>query len=123
MNRKKLAISSQRQRGITFLGLLFIGIIVAMVMVTAAKVVPSIVEYQSIVNAVERAKDQQTVADIQNAFDKQADIDDITSIRGKDLDIYKENDRIIIRFTYDKEIVLVHPVSLLIHYSGGTKGV
>ena len=123
MSRKKFAISSQRQRGITFLGLLFIGIIVAMVMVTAAKVVPSVVEYQSIVKAVERAKDQQTVADIQNAFNKQAEIDNITAISGKDLDIYKENDRIIIRFTYDKEIVLVHPVSLLIHYSGGTKGV
>ena len=89
MNRKKFAISSQRQRGITFLGLLFIGIIVAMVMVTAAKVVPSVVEYQSIVKAVERAKDQQTVADIQNAFNKQAEIDKITAISGKDLYIYK----------------------------------
>ena len=123
MNRKKLAISSQRQRGITFLGLLFIGIVVAMVMVTAAKVVPSLVEYQSIVKAVKHAQGEQTIAEIQKAFDKQAEIDNITSISGKDLDIYKENDRIVVRFTYDKEIVLVHPVSLLIHYSGGTKGV
>ena len=59
---------------------------------------------------------------IQNAFDKQAIIDDITSISGKDLEITKENERIVISFAYDKQIVLLKSVSLLIHYSGATKG-
>ncbi len=121
MNKKAFAISHNQQRGITFLGLLFFGVIAAMVMITLAKVVPSVVEYQSISKAVARAKDQQTVADIQNAFDKQAIIDEITAINGKDLDITKENDQITVSFAYDKEIVLVHPVSLLIHYSGSSK--
>ena len=122
MSNKATAISRKQQRGITFLGLLFVGTLVAMLMITAAKVVPSVVEYQSITKAVERAKDLQTVAEIQNAFDKQAIIDDITSISGKDLEITKENERIVISFAYDKQIVLLKSVSLFIHYSGATKG-
>ena len=122
MSNKATAISRKQQRGITFLGLLFVGTLVAMLMITAAKVVPSVVEYQSITKAVERAKDLQTVAEIQNAFDKQAIIDDITSISGKDLEITKENERIVISFAYDKQIVLLKSVSLLIQYSGATKG-
>ena len=122
MSNKATAISRKQQRGITFLGLLFVGTLVAMLMITAAKVVPSVVEYQSITKAVERSKDLQTVAEIQNAFDKQAIIDDITSISGKDLEITKENERIVISFAYDKQIVLLKSVSLLIHYSGATKG-
>ena len=122
MSNKATAISRKQQRGITFLGLLFVGTLVAMLMITAAKVVPSVVEYQSITKAVERAKDLQTVAEIQNAFDKQAIIDDITSISGKDLEITKENERIVISFAYDKQIVLLKSASLLIHYSGATKG-
>ena len=40
-----------------------------------------------------------------------------SSISGKDLEISKENDRVVIRFAYDKEIELVGPVYLLIKYA------
>ena len=82
MSNKATAISRKQQRGITFLGLLFVGTLVAMLMITAAKVVPSVVEYQSITKAVERAIDLQTVAEFHNAFDKQAIIVVISSISG-----------------------------------------
>ena len=72
--------------------------------------------------AVEKAKGQQTVAAIERSFTAATAVDDITSINAKDLVITKENDQVKIAFAYDKEITLLGPVSLLIHYSGSTKG-
>ena len=111
-----------KQRGITFIGILFIAVIAAAVLIVAAKVVPSLLEYQAIVSAINKAKDQQTVGEIERSFEAAAAIDDITSIRGKDLVVTKENDQTRIEFAYDKEITLMGPVSLLIHYAGSTEG-
>jgi hypothetical protein len=62
------------------------------------------------------------VPEIRQAFDKQKEIEySITSIGGKDLDITKENDKVVIGFKYDKEVELYGPVSLLIHYEGRSK--
>ena len=56
---------------------------------------------------------------LRKAFDKQKDIEyAISSISGKDLEITKENERLVIRFAYDKEIPLVEPVFLLVKYQG-----
>ena len=110
------------QRGITFIGVLFIAVIIGFSLITGAKIVPSLLEYQAIVKAVEKAKGQQTVAAIERSFTAATAIDDITSINAKDLVITKENDQVKIAFAYNKEITFLGPVSLLIHYSGSTKG-
>ena len=56
------------------------------------------------------------------AFEKQKDIEySIVSISAKDLDITKENDKIVVRFAYAKEVELFGPVSLLIRYEGRSK--
>ena len=63
-----------------------------------------------------------TVAGIRNAFDKQKEIEyAIESISGKDLEITKENDKVVIRFAYEKEIELIKPVYLLVKYEGQSK--
>ena len=60
-----------------------------------------------------------TVPEIRTAFERQKDIEySITSISGKDLEITKENDRVVIRFGYDKEVELMEPVYLVIKYRG-----
>ena len=62
------------------------------------------------------------MGEIRAQFDKQKDIEySIASISGKDLDITKENDRIVIRFAYNKEIELIAPVFLLIKYEGRSR--
>ena len=59
---------------------------------------------------------------MRRAFDKQKDIEySISSISGKDLEVTKENDKLVIRFAYDKEIPIVEPVYLLLKYKGRSK--
>lgn len=109
------------QRGVTLIGLLFWAIVVATVALVAMKVLPSINEYFTIQRAVNKIAKEggSTVPEIRNAFDRQKDIEySITSIAGKDLEVTKENERVVVKFAYDKEIELIEPVFLLIKYRG-----
>jgi hypothetical protein len=113
--------TARRPRGITLIGLLLWAIVVAMVALVVVRVVPTINEYSTIVRAVKKiAQDQPgTVAEARKAFDRQKDIEySISSISGSDLVVTKENDKVVIRFAYEKEVPLFEPVYLLIKYSG-----
>lgn len=111
----------RRQRGISLIGLLFWAIVVAMVSLVALRVMPTVNEYLTIQRAVNIIANSgaSTVPEIRAAFDKQKEIEySISSITGKDLDITKENDRVVIAYAYDKEVPLFEPVYLLIKYNG-----
>jgi hypothetical protein len=112
------------QSGITMIGLLFWAILIGIVALIGLKVLPTVNEYFTIKRAVEKVADSgmTTVPDIRAAFDRQRDIEfSIVSISGKDLDITKVNDQVVIHFAYNKEIELMAPVFLLLKYEGETK--
>jgi len=112
------------QRGVSLIGLLFWAIVIGFVGYVAIRVLPTINEYLTIQSAVNKiaATNPTTVGEIRAQFDKQRDIEyAIASISGKDLDITKENDRIVIRFAYNKELELISPVYLVIKYEGRSR--
>jgi hypothetical protein len=118
---EKLAVA-QRQRGMSLVGLIFVGLIVVALLALGFKLVPAVVEYIAIERAVQKIRNEgSTVRDIQAAFDRHATIDDITSISSRDLDITKEGDRIVISYAYQKKIPILDNVSLVIDFSGTTK--
>jgi len=109
------------QRGITFIGLLFIGGILAVSGVVVAQVIPTLIELQAIHKAAGKAREGGTVADVRMLFDKSAAIDDIKSISGKDLNVTKEGDKVVISFAYEREIHLAGPAWLTLKYEGKIK--
>ncbi len=111
------------QRGITLFGLLMWAILIGMLALVTMRVVPTTIEYFTIVKAINKVSGEagSTVPQIRIAFERQKEIDAITSISGKDLSITKENDQVVIGFAYDSEIELIKPVYLLIKYEGRSK--
>ena len=109
---------ARRQRGLTFFGLIFIGSLIGMLGVGAAQVVPSLLEYQAIQKAVNKAHDSTSVVEARTVFERAAAIDNIESVKAKDLEIVTDGERRVIRFAYDKQVHLAGPVYLLIKYSG-----
>ena len=109
-----------RQRGITLFGLMFWAIIVGFLALIGMRVLPALNEYFTIKRAINKITSEgSTVPEIRNAFERQKDIEySITSISGKDLQITKENDKVVVGFAYDKEIELMKPVFLLIKFEG-----
>jgi len=115
----------RQQRGITLLGLMVWAVIIGFVALMGMRVLPTMNEYFTVQRAVNKIATEglSTVPEIRNAFDRQKEIEySIQSLGGKDLDITKENDRVVIAFAYDKEVEIMAPVYLLIKYRGSSKG-
>jgi hypothetical protein len=110
-----------RQRGVTLIGLVLWAIVIAFVALIGMRVFPTVNEFWTILRAVNKiiAANPSTVAEVRTAFDKQKEVEySITSISGKDLEVTKVNDRLVIRVAYDKEVEIHEPVYLLIKYRG-----
>ena len=110
-----------QQRGISFIGLLFVGGVLACAGVLAAQVLPTLIEFQAITKAASKAKEGNTVAEVKSIFDKAAAIDDIKSISGKDLEVSKEGDKTVVAFAYTREVHMAGPAYLLLKYNGRSK--
>lgn len=110
-----------KQQGLTFLGLLIVGGLVAFFGMVAAQAFPGYIEYLAIEKAVKKAAGGTTVLEVQSIFDKAASIDAIGSIAGKDLEITKVNDKVLVKFAYQREIALGGPAYLVMKYKGSSR--
>lgn len=112
------------QRGITMFGLLLWAIVLGFGALILMRVFPTVNEYSTILHVVQKiAKENPaTVAEVRKSFDTRKQVEySISSIDGKDLQVTKENDKLVISFAYDKEIELFEPVFLLIKYRGESR--
>jgi hypothetical protein len=115
---------ARSQRGVTLFGLLFWAIIIGFLALVGLRVLPTVNEYLTVKKAVEKiaASGATTVPEIRTAFEKTKEIEySIVSVSGKDLEITKVNEKVVIAFAYNKEIELMAPVYLLIKYEGRSK--
>ena len=113
-----------RQRGLTLFGLMFWALVIGFLAYVLVRVLPTINEYVTIQRAVEKiaATQPATVAEARQAFDKQRDLEySISAITSKDLQVTKENDKVVIAFAYNKEVPIYGPVFILIKYEGRSK--
>jgi sensor histidine kinase regulating citrate/malate metabolism len=109
-----------KQRGATFLGMLFVAAMIGILFIVGAKVTPTVIEYQAILKAVNTAKTGSTVAEVRSMFDKNQATGYFDAITSKDLVIEKIADKHVISFAYQKEIALAGPAYLLLKYEGKT---
>jgi hypothetical protein len=109
------------QRGFSFIGFLFVGAVLAVTGVVVAQIIPTAIEYQAVLKAAQKATDGNTVVEVRGIFDKAAAIDNISSISGKDIEITKENDKVVVSFAYQREIHLAGPAYLTMKYAGRSK--
>lgn len=109
------------QRGFSLIGFLFVGAVLAVAGVVVAQIIPTAIEYQAVLKAVQKASDGNTVVEVRSIFDKATAIDNISSISAKDLDVTKENDKVVVSFAYQREIHLAGPAYLTMKYQGRSK--
>lgn len=107
-----------KQTGLGLISMLFIGGILAVAGVVIAQIVPTVIEYQSIIQAAHKSKVEASVSDVRRAFDKNKAAGYFDAISGQDLDITKEGDKNVVRFSYNKEIHLAGPAYLVMKYVG-----
>ena len=114
-------ISKSAQRGMSLFSLLFVGIVLAASGVIVAQVIPTAIEFQAIKKAAKKYTEGNTVVEVRSIFDKAASIDNITSISGKDIEVTKENDKVVVNFEYHREIHLAGSAYLTLKYAGSSR--
>lgn len=114
--------SARSQRGFTLIGLLFWGVVIAMLAIVGMKVFPTVVEYYTVKRVVQRIADSNpaTVPAVRQAFQQATQVEySIESLTASDLVVTKDgNDKVVIEFGWDKQIDIAGPVYLLIKYRG-----
>jgi hypothetical protein len=123
-NHHALGARRAGQRGITMFGLLFWALVIGFFAYVLVRTLPTLNEYFTIQRTVEKVAAAQpaTVAEARAAFERQKEIEySIVSITGKDLQITKENDRVVIAYAYNKEVPIYGPVYILLKYEGRSK--
>jgi hypothetical protein len=125
LSRRPLPPSPRRQRGLSLIGLLFWGAVIAVTAVVAMKVFPTVLEYFTVQRVVDRiaAGNPSTVPQVREQFDRATVTEySIQSIKSSDLVVTKDgNDKVVIEFAWDKEIDVAGPVYLLIKYRGKSR--
>ena len=113
-----------RQRGVSLMGLI-VGLFVLIVLALfAMKIIPSYLEYSSAKGAIEAIAQENpgaTPAEVRNAFEARAQIDDIRSVKPGDLEIVRDGAQTVIEFAYRKEVPLFTNVGLYIDYMATTR--
>jgi hypothetical protein len=112
--------SRTRQRGLSLIGLLFLGVVLVFGAMLVMKVFPTATEFLAIKRAVVKARNEGSdPPTIRSAFERSSAIDDITSITARDLQIVRRpNGEYAVSFAYEKRIPLVGPASLVLDYRG-----
>ena len=120
MRLHRTAIRS-RQRGLSFIGVIFIGIFAVAAFAIGGQSVPVFLEYQAIKKAAKKAaREGSTVPEIRAIFDRAGAIDDISSVQGKDLEITKRGDKVLVGLKYSREIPLSGPAYLVYRFNQQT---
>jgi hypothetical protein len=110
-----------RQRGVTFVGMIFVAAVIIFVAIIALKLIPPYIEYASIKNQfreIARGPDTRaaTPSEIRAAFDRRAQIDNISAISWQDIDVVQEGDGISLSASYAVRVPLMGNVSACIDF-------
>ena len=114
-----------RQRGVTFIGMMFIAGLIVFAAIIGLKLVPAYIEYATVVNHLRelaRSPDARGASprEIQTLFNKRAQIDAITAVRGEDVEIEKEGDQIVLTANYSTKVKLFGNLSACIDFAASS---
>jgi hypothetical protein len=111
------------ESGVSLSGLIVVLIVLGALALVAIKVVPAFLEYRAVKDSIVKAKAEAgsgTVREIQQAFDKNAGVNDVSAISSRDLVITRDGGSTEISFAYEKRVPLAGNVSLLLDFTGTT---
>ncbi len=115
-----------KQRGITFIGLVFVIAAIVFVAVLGMKLIPAYLEFMSVKKVIVKIAHEPAFAemnkkDIADEFDKGALIDNIKAVQGRDLEITKQGSgKQTVSVQYQVVVPLVANVSALLDFNAST---
>ena len=109
----------RQQRGLTLIGFILLITLIGAAGIVAFRAIPIYSEFftiKRILKEINVENPETTPLQIRNQFDLKSSADYVYDIKSRDLDIGKENGRIIVSVRYQKTVPLVYNVSLLFDF-------
>ena len=110
-----------RQRGVTFIGMMFIAGLIVFAAIIGLKLIPAYIEYATVVNILRdiahSPEGRGSPRDIQTSFKKHAQIDAIDTIKAEDIEVDKDGDQVVLRVNYSVKIKLFGNLNACIDFS------
>ena len=114
-----------KQRGLSLIGFMIIAALAGGALLIGFKSVPAISEYMAVKRVVSKVAEEgsggASIMQMRQSFDRSAVIDDITTVKGSDLNIFKEGNVVVIDVKYSREIPITGIVSLLFNFDASSK--
>lgn len=115
----------KNQQGMTFFGVMFVGFALVGGAVLLMKLIPPYLEFWSVkkviaVMAKDSALPGMAVPEIIMSFDKRALIDNITVIKGSDLEISRDRGKTVVNANYTVVVPIAGNLSALMEFQAST---
>lgn len=114
----------KRQRGVTFVGMIFIAALIILGAIIALKLVPAYIEYATVVQHLrELARSPEargSPREIQVLFSKRAQIDDIRAVTAEDIEVTREGDSVVLTASYQTKVKLFGNLSACIDFEASS---
>ncbi len=109
------------QRGVTMVGVLFFGFLVALVVYTASRLVPAYLDYWAVKQALVLLSQDETlsgkpVSAYREALQKRLDVSNITDVDKRDLEVEKVGDGVRLYIAWSVSRPFIGPVSLCLDF-------
>jgi hypothetical protein len=114
----------KRQRGVTFVGMIFIAALIILGAIIALKLVPAYIEYATVVQHLrELARSPEargSPRDIQTLFSKRAQIDNIRAVTADDIEVTREGESVVLNASYQTKVKLFGNLSACIDFEASS---
>jgi hypothetical protein len=108
------------QAGITILGFIFVAAVVVAVTLIGFRVLPAYIEYFAVQKTLQQVLDGSregvTIAEFRRDFDLKASVGYIDSVRGTDVDLSKQDNKLVATAAWTATLPLVANASLLLDF-------
>ena len=114
----------RKQQGLTLIGFIFMAALVGGAGILIFRSIPIYNEYftlQRILKSIDLGNNDATPGNIRQQFDLKASADYVYEAKSRDLQITKENGRIVISYPYTRTVPLGGNVSLLFEFEANNR--
>jgi hypothetical protein len=114
------------QRGMTFIGLMFIMLMVGIIGYAGVRLAPLYLNYMKVARTLDAAAteyktDSGDLGAVNKSIERHWEIEDITGVDYKDIEIKKEDGGLTLHVAYDDSAPYIANVSLAVHFDKTVK--
>lgn len=116
----------KNQQGMTFFGVIFIGVALVGGAILVMQLIPPYLEFWSVKKIIATMANDSSLAsaspaEVRKSFDKRAGIDNVNVIKGSDLEITKDRGQSVVAANYTVTVPLFGNLSALMEFHASTQ--